>query len=165
MRLNTLSPAPGSTHSKKRVGRGIGSGLGKTSTRGHKGQKARKSGNVRPGFEGGQMPLQKRLPKFGFFSRMGSVTAEVRTSELNQVEGSLINLETLEKANVIDRSIKRAKIRLSGDITRALTVEGVAVTKGAKAAIEAAGGTVAAVEALPQKVKGVKKVRKEGKAD
>jgi len=142
MRLNTLSPAPGSIHEKKRVGRGIGSGLGKTSTRGHKGQKARKSGNVRPGFEGGQMPLQKRLPKFGFYSRIGSATAEVRTAELNKVEGNLVNLETLEKANIIDRNVLRAKIMLSGEINKAVTVEGVAVTKGAKAAIEAAGGKV-----------------------
>jgi large subunit ribosomal protein L15 len=143
MRLNTLSPAPGSTHATKRVGRGIGSGLGKTSTRGHKGQKARKSGHVRPGFEGGQMPLQKRLPKFGFYSRIGSATAEVRTSELNKVEGSIVNLETLEKANVIDRSIVRVRIMLSGEVSRSFSVEGVAVTKGAKAAIEAAGGKVA----------------------
>lgn len=142
MRLNTLSPAPGSRQAPKRVGRGIGSGLGKTSTRGHKGQKARKSGHVRPGFEGGQMPLQKRLPKFGFFSRVGSTTAEIRTSELNRVEGGLINMETLEKANLIDRSIKRAKIMLSGDVTKAVTVEGIGVTKGARAAIEAAGGKV-----------------------
>ena len=142
MRLNTLSPAPGSTHSRKRVGRGIGSGLGKTSTRGHKGQKARKSGHVRPGFEGGQMPLQKRLPKFGFYSRMGSQMAEVRTSELNRIEGSVVSIETLEKADLITRNIKRAKIMLSGDITRAFTVEGVGVTKGARAAIEAAGGKV-----------------------
>jgi large subunit ribosomal protein L15 len=154
MRLNTLSPAPGSTHEKKRVGRGIGSGLGKTSTRGHKGQKARKSGNVRPGFEGGQMPLQKRLPKFGFYSRIGAVTAEVRTSELNKVEGNLINLETLEKANIIDRSILRAKIMLSGEINKAVTVEGVAVTKGARAAIEAAGGKVVeAAEAVKEEAK------------
>jgi large subunit ribosomal protein L15 len=143
MRLNTLSPAPGSTHAPKRVGRGIGSGLGKTSTRGHKGQKARKSGHVRPGFEGGQMPLQKRLPKFGFYSRIGGSTAEVRTSELNKIEGSVVNMETLEKANLIDRSIARARIMLSGDVTRSFTIEGVAVTKGARAAIEAAGGTVA----------------------
>lgn len=142
MRLNTLSPAPGSTHAPKRVGRGIGSGLGKTSTRGHKGQKARKSGHVRPGFEGGQMPLQKRLPKFGFYSRIGSTTAEVRTSELNKIEGNLVNIETLEKANLIDRSVARARIMLSGDITRSFTVEGITVTKGAKAAIEAAGGKV-----------------------
>ena len=140
MRLNTLSPAPGSTHYPKRVGRGIGSGLGKTSTRGHKGQKARKSGHVRPGFEGGQMPLQKRLPKFGFYSRIGSTTAEVRTSELNKLEGNLVNIETLEKANLIDRSVARARIMLSGDVSRSFTVEGVVVTKGAKAAIEAAGG-------------------------
>jgi large subunit ribosomal protein L15 len=142
MRLNTLSPAPGSTHYPKRVGRGIGSGLGKTSTRGHKGQKARKSGHVRPGFEGGQMPLQKRLPKFGFYSRIGSTTAEVRTSELKKLEGNLVNIETLEKANLIDRSVARARIMLSGDVSRSFTVEGVVVTKGAKAAIEAAGGKV-----------------------
>lgn len=143
MRLNTLSPAPGSTHASKRVGRGIGSGLGKTSTRGHKGQKARKSGHVRPGFEGGQMPLQKRLPKFGFYSRMGGTTAEVRTSELNKLEGNVVNLQTLEKANVIDRSVDRVRIMLSGDVKRSFTVEGIVVTKGAKAAIEAAGGKVA----------------------
>jgi len=143
MRLNTLSPAPGSTHAPKRVGRGIGSGLGKTSTRGHKGQKARKSGHVRPGFEGGQMPLQKRLPKFGFYSRIGSATAEVRTSELNKIEGNIVNLATLEKANIIDRSIARARIMLSGEVSRSFTVEGIAVTKGARAAIEASGGKVA----------------------
>lgn len=147
MRLNTLSPAPGSRQAPKRVGRGIGSGLGKTSTRGHKGQKARKSGHVRPGFEGGQMPLQKRLPKFGFFSRIGNATAEIRTAELNKVEGGLITLETLEKANLIDRSIKRAKIMLSGDVTRAVTVQGIGVTKGARAAIEAAGGKIVEAEA------------------
>ena len=143
MRLNTLSPAPGSKHAPKRVGRGIGSGLGKTSTRGHKGQKARKSGHVRPGFEGGQMPLQKRLPKFGFYSRMGSGTAEVRTSELNKIEGDIVNLVTLEKANIIDRSVARARIMLSGEVGRSFTVEGIAVTKGARAAIEALGGKVA----------------------
>src|SRR5690606_40713672 len=103
----------------------IGSGLGKTSTRGHKGQKARKSGHVRPGFEGGQMPLQKRLPKFGFYSRIGSATAEVRTSELAKLEDTVVSVETLEKANVIDRNIKRAKIMLSGDVNRAYTIEGV----------------------------------------
>jgi large subunit ribosomal protein L15 len=142
MRLNTLRPTPGSTHAPKRVGRGIGSGLGKTSTRGHKGQKARKSGHVRPGFEGGQMPLQKRLPKFGFYSRIGGATAEVRTSELNKIEGNVVNLQTLEKANIIDRSVERARIMLSGDVSRSFTVEGITVTKGAKAAIEAAGGKV-----------------------
>jgi large subunit ribosomal protein L15 len=142
MRLNTLSPAPGSKHAIKRVGRGIGSGLGKTSTRGHKGQGARKSGNVRPGFEGGQMPLQKRLPKFGFYSRIGSTTAEVRTSELNKIEGDLVTIETLEKANVIDRTALRARIMLSGEVTKAFTIDGVAVTKGARAAIEKAGGKI-----------------------
>lgn len=143
MRLNTLSPAPGSKHAPKRVGRGIGSGLGKTSTRGHKGQKARKSGHVRPGFEGGQMPLQKRLPKFGFYSRIGSTTAEIRTSELNKIDGNVVNLTTLEQANLIDRSVQRARIMLSGDVSRGFTIEGIAVTKGAKAAIEAAGGKIA----------------------
>ena len=143
MRLNTLSPAPGSRQAPKRVGRGIGSGLGKTSTRGHKGQKARKSGHVRPGFEGGQMPLQKRLPKFGFYSRIGATTAEVRTSELAKITGDVVNLATLEQANIIDRSITRAKIMLSGEVNKAWTIEGVGVTKGARAAIEAAGGKIA----------------------
>jgi large subunit ribosomal protein L15 len=142
MHLNTLSPAPGSKHAPKRVGRGIGSGWGKTSTRGHKGQKARKSGHVRPGFEGGQMPLQKRLPKFGFYSRIGAVTAEVRTSELAKIEGDVVNIAALEKANIIDRNIKRAKIMLSGDVGKAYTIDGIGVTKGARAAIEAAGGKI-----------------------
>ncbi|MDQ2078170.1 50S ribosomal protein L15 [Marinimicrobium sp. ABcell2] len=142
MRLNTLSPAPGSTHSKKRVGRGIGSGLGKTAGRGHKGLKSRSGGTVKPGFEGGQMPLQKRLPKFGFSSRIGRVTAEVRLSELNKVEGGVIDLETLKQADVIGSGIKRAKIFASGELKQAVTVKGLAVTKGARAAIEAAGGKI-----------------------
>jgi large subunit ribosomal protein L15 len=142
MHLNTLSSAPGSTHAKRRVGRGIGSGLGKTCGRGHKGQKSRSGGRVRPGFEGGQMPLQKRLPKFGFFSRIGSVTAEVRTSELNKVDAEVINLESLEKANLIDRNVKRVKVMLSGEVTKAVTLQGLRVSKGALAAIEAAGGKV-----------------------
>jgi large subunit ribosomal protein L15 len=146
MRLNSLSPAPGRIQAPKRVGRGIGSGLGKTSGRGHKGQKARKSGNPRPGFEGGQMPLQKRLPKYGFTSRVGRVSAEVRLDELNKVAGNEINLKTLLEADVIQAGIKRAKIFLSGEITKAVTVTGVAVTKGAKAAIEAAGGKVVVEE-------------------
>jgi large subunit ribosomal protein L15 len=146
MRLNTLSPGPGSRQAPKRVGRGIGSGLGKTSTRGHKGQKARKSGHVRPGFEGGQMPLQKRLPKFGFYSRIGAGTAEVRTSELAKIEGGIVTLSSLEQANIIDRGIKRAKIMLSGEVSKAYTIDGVGVTKGARAAIEAAGGKI--VEAV-----------------
>jgi large subunit ribosomal protein L15 len=146
MRLNSLSPAPGRIQAPKRVGRGIGSGLGKTCGRGHKGQKARKSGNPRPGFEGGQMPLQKRLPKYGFTSRVGRVSAEVRLDELNKVVGNEITLKTLLDADVIQAGIKRAKIFLSGEITKAVTVSGVAVTKGAKAAIEAAGGKVVVEE-------------------
>jgi large subunit ribosomal protein L15 len=142
MYLNTLSPAPGSTKNRKRVGRGIGSGFGKTAGRGHKGLKARSGGSVRPGFEGGQMPLQKRLPKFGFTSRIGRVSAEVRLSELNLVEGEVIDLETLKQADVIGNNMKRAKIFLSGELKKAVTVKGLAVTKGAKAAIEAAGGKV-----------------------
>ena len=142
MRLNTLSPAPGRIKAAKRVGRGIGSGLGKTCGRGHKGLKSRSGGSVKPGFEGGQMPLQIRLPKYGFTSRIGRVSAQVRLSELNLVEGSLVDLETLKQADVVGSIIKRAKIFLSGELTKALTVKGLAVTKGAKAAIEAAGGEV-----------------------
>ncbi|MDT8399445.1 MAG: 50S ribosomal protein L15 [Pseudomonadales bacterium] len=142
MHLNTLSPAPGSRQAAKRVGRGIGSGLGKTSGRGHKGQKARAGGTVKPGFEGGQMPLQKRLPKFGFFSRMGKASAEVRTSELQKVDADVINLEALIKAGVVNSSVKRAKVMLSGAVTRAVTVQGLGLTKGARLAIEEAGGKV-----------------------
>lgn len=118
MRLNTLSPAPGSTHAKKRVGRGIGSGLGKTAGRGHKGLKSRSGGSVRPGFEGGQMPLQIRLPKYGFTSRIGLVTAEIRLSELNAVEGSVVDIETLKQAGLISSVIKRAKIFASGEVKK-----------------------------------------------
>ncbi len=142
MRLNTLAPAPGHKSDKKRVGRGIGSGTGKTAGRGHKGLKARSGGKVRAGFEGGQMPLQKRLPKFGFTSRIGMVTAEIRLSELNSVEGDVVDLEALRKADLINANIKRAKIFLSGELSKALTIKGLAVTKGAKAAIEAAGGKI-----------------------
>jgi|SRR5690554_2756413 len=158
MELNTLSPAPGSTQVAKRVGRGIGSGWGKTSGRGHKGQKARSGGTVRPGFEGGQMPLQRRLPKFGFTSRVSLVTGEVRTSELAAVAGELVNLETLRAANIINGNIKRAKIMLSGDVTRAVTVEGLRVTKGARAAIEAAGGKV--IDLVVPEYVGKKKTKK-----
>ncbi len=146
MRLNTLSPAPGRIKQRKRVGRGIGSGLGKTCGRGHKGQKARAGGTVRPGFEGGQMPLQKRLPKYGFTSRVARVTAEVRLAELNQVEGEVVDLLALKKARLVGSSAERARIFLSGELNagRVLVVRGVAVSKGARAAIEAAGGTVEA---------------------
>jgi large subunit ribosomal protein L15 len=142
MHLNTLSPAPGSKPSKKRVGRGIGSGLGKTGGRGHKGQKSRSGGSVKPGFEGGQMPLQKRLPKFGFTSRQAAFVAEVRLNELAKIDGDVVDLEALKKADIIKDSIKRARVILSGEINKAVTVKGLKVTKGALAAIEAAGGKV-----------------------
>lgn len=142
MRLNTLSPAAGAKSAAKRVGRGIGSGLGKTGGRGHKGQKSRSGGKVRVGFEGGQMPLKQRLPKFGFTSRKSLVTAEVRLSELAKVEGNVIDLNSLKAANVITKNIVFAKVVLSGEIATAVTVKGLRVTKGAKAAIEAAGGKI-----------------------
>ncbi|GLQ30484.1 50S ribosomal protein L15 [Litoribrevibacter albus] len=142
MRLNSLSPAPGSKTAKKRVGRGIGSGLGKTGGRGHKGLKSRSGGSVAPGFEGGQQPLQRRLPKFGFTSRKSLVTAEIRLSELAKVEGDVVDLNALKAADVVNGSIQYAKIILSGEINKAVTVKGLRVTKGAKAAIEAAGGKV-----------------------
>ncbi|MGL5187356.1 MAG: 50S ribosomal protein L15, partial [Plesiomonas shigelloides] len=135
MRLNTLSPAEGAKQSAKRVGRGIGSGLGKTGGRGHKGQKSRSGGGVRRGFEGGQMPLYRRLPKFGFTSLKAAVTAEVRLSELAKVEGDQIDLNALKAANIITKDMEFAKIVLSGDVTRAVTVRGLRVTKGARAAI------------------------------
>ena len=161
MQLNNLSPAPGSPKARKRVGRGIGSGWGKTCGTGHKGQKSRSGGSVKPGFEGGQMPLQMRLPKFGFSSRIGRVSAEVRTSELNKIDADVINLEALRKANLITADIKRAKIMLSGDVTKAVTIEGVGVTKGARAAIEAAGGKVVDAEAPAKPAKLVKKPKKD----
>ncbi|MES9990488.1 MAG: 50S ribosomal protein L15 [Candidatus Thiodiazotropha sp.] len=142
MRLNTLQPAAGSKSDRKRVGRGIGSGLGKTCGRGHKGQKSRSGGYHKVGFEGGQMPLQRRLPKVGFSSRVSLTTAEVRLGELAKIEGDTIDLEALKKANIVSRGIKRAKIFASGTIERAVTVKGIGATKGAKAAIEAAGGKV-----------------------
>ncbi|WKT61093.1 50S ribosomal protein L15 [Microbulbifer thermotolerans] len=142
MRLNELSPAEGHKHSAKRVGRGIGSGLGKTGGRGHKGQKSRSGGKVRPGFEGGQMPLQKRLPKYGFTARVSRYTAEVRLAELAKVDADVIDLAALKNADIIGHHIKRAKVFLSGELTKAVTVKGLGVTKGAKAAIEAAGGKV-----------------------
>lgn len=142
MRLNTLSPAPGSKKAPKRVGRGIGSGMGKTAGRGHKGLKSRSGGSVKPGFEGGQMPIQRRLPKFGFTSRQAAYRAEVRLNELAKVEADVIDLAALEQADIISRDIKVAKVILSGELTKAVTVKGLKVTKGAKAAIEAAGGKV-----------------------
>jgi large subunit ribosomal protein L15 len=142
MRLNTLKPAEGAKHTGKRVGRGIGSGLGKTAGRGHKGQKSRSGGFHKVGFEGGQMPLQRRLPKVGFTSRKAMTTAEIRLHELAKVEGDVADLLTLKKANIIGENITRAKVISSGKLERAVTVRGLGVTKGARAAIEAAGGKV-----------------------
>ena len=142
MRLNTLSPAEGSNKAAKRVGRGIGSTLGKTCGRGHKGQKSRSGGSVKPGFEGGQMPLQKRLPKYGFTSRVSRVSAEIRLSELNLVGGDVANLETLRAAGLINHGISRVKIFLSGELSKSIVVQGLGITQGAKAALEAAGGKV-----------------------
>ena len=142
MRLNELSPAPGSKHAAKRVGRGIGSGLSKTGGRGHKGLKSRSGGSVAPGFEGGQMPIHRRLPKFGFSSRKAQYVAEIRLNELTLVEGDTVDLAALKAADVIGEKIKEARVILSGEISKAVTVKGMKVTKGAKAAIEAAGGKV-----------------------
>ena len=142
MELNKLSPASGSTKTKKRVGRGVASGWGKTCGSGHKGQKSRSGGKVKPGFEGGQMPLQMRLPKYGFTSRIGQVTSEVRTSELNKVEGGNISIETLKKSGVITSGTKRVKIMLSGKVEKKLTIQGLPVSKGAREAIEKAGGEI-----------------------
>ena len=142
MELNKLSPASGSTKTKKRVGRGVASGWGKTCGSGHKGQKSRSGGKVKPGFEGGQMPLQMRLPKYGFTSRIGQVTSEVRTSELNKVEGGNISIETLKKSGVITSGTKRVKIMLSGKVEKKLTIQGLPVSKGAREAIKKAGGEI-----------------------
>ena len=142
MRLNELSPAPGSKPTAKRVGRGIGSGLGKTGGRGHKGQKSRSGGKVAPGFEGGQMPIHRRLPKFGFASRKAQYVAEIRLNELTLVEGETVDLAALKAGDVIGEKIKEARVILSGELSKAVTVKGLKVTKGAKAAIEAAGGKV-----------------------
>jgi large subunit ribosomal protein L15 len=142
MRLNDLKPAAGSKTPRKRLGRGIGSGLGKTSGRGHKGQHARAGGFHKVGFEGGQMPLQRRLPKVGFTSRRARDYAEVRLDELAKVKADVIDLLALRQANVISGQIARAKVIASGEINTAVTLRGVAVTKGARAAIEAAGGKI-----------------------
>ena len=142
MRLNTLSPAEGAKHSAKRLGRGIGSGLGKTGARGHKGQKSRTGGGVRRGFEGGQMPLYRRLPKFGFTSMKAAVTAEVRLDDLNKIGSGIVTLETLKEANLLTKDIKFAKVILAGKLNTKLVIRGLRVTKGARAVIEAAGGSI-----------------------
>ena len=160
MNLSNLKPAPGSVKNRKRVARGQGSGQGGTATRGHNGQKSRSGYSRKIGFEGGQMPLQMRLPKFGFSSRVGRITAEVRTSELNKVDGGLISIESLRKARVITANIKRVKVMLSGEVVKKFTVEGVGVSKGAKEAIEKAGGKVIEVKATEP----TKKTEPEAKA-
>lgn len=142
MRLNTIKPAEGSKTKRRRLGRGMGSGVGKTGGRGHKGQKSRAGGYHKVGFEGGQMPLHRRLPKFGFVSRKSLVRDELRLDEIAKVSGDVISLETLKAANLIAHTVKFAKVFLSGEIKRAVTVKGLAVTKGARAAIEAAGGKI-----------------------
>jgi len=143
MRLNTIKPAEGAKHASKRVGRGIGSGLGKTAGRGHKGQKSRAGGFHKVGFEGGQMPLQRRLPKRGFVSLMKGRKAEVRLSELDKLPVDEIDLLVLKQSGVVNGDALSAKVILSGEITRKVMIKGLGVTKGAKAAIEAAGGSIA----------------------
>ena len=142
MFLNTLKPAAGSKSNAKRRGRGIGSGLGKTGGRGHKGQKSRSGGQTKIGFEGGQMPLQRRLPKVGFTSRLARVTDEIRLNELNALTADVIDIAVLKEANLIAKSIQRVKIMDSGKVEKAVTLKGIRVTKGARAAIEAAGGKI-----------------------
>lgn len=142
MRLNILKPHPDSTSDPKRVGRGIGSTTGKTSGRGHKGQKSRAGGYHKIGFEGGQMPLQRRLPKVGFSSRISRVTAEVRLHELANLDTDVIDLKTLKSARLISKNIKNVKIILSGKLEKSITIKGLMLTKGAKSAIETAGGKV-----------------------
>ena len=147
MKLNELKPADGAKHAKKRVGRGIGSGLGKTAGRGHKGQKARSGGFHKVGFEGGQMPLQRRLPKRGFKSPMAGRTAEVRLSDLERIEASEVDLLVLKQAGVVPQLALAAKVILSGNLTRKVSLKGIGITKGARAAVEAAGGSVLVEEA------------------
>lgn len=142
MYLNTLKPAPNAKSAPKRVGRGIGSGLGKTCGRGHKGQKSRSGGFHKVGFEGGQMPLQRRLPKIGFRSRRRAETAEVRLYQLDQLTVEIIDLAALKAAGIVPRQAKQAKVFLAGKLEKAVKLQGIKVTKGAKAAIEAVGGHI-----------------------
>ena len=142
MHLNTLQPAPGSKKNAKRVGRGIGSGTGKTCGRGHKGQKSRSGGFTKVGFEGGQMPLQRRLPKVCFASRSAKLSAEVRLYELTKVDADVIDLAALIKADVVPVTTQKAKVIASGEISKAVNLKGIKVTPGARKAIEAAGGKI-----------------------
>ena len=143
MELNTIQPALGAKHAKRRVGRGIGSGLGKTAGRGHKGQKSRSGGFHKVGFEGGQMPLQRRLPKRGFVSLTRNDTAQVRLSDIQALPVDTIDLLTLKQAGIVHANALNAKVIMCGDITRAVVLQGLSSTKGARAAIEAAGGSFA----------------------
>ena len=142
MKLNTIKPALGEKTSRKRVGRGMGSGLGKTCGRGHKGQKSRSGGFTKIGFEGGQMPLQRRLPKVGFTSRISKTTSQVTLSQLDKLSEKDINIDVLKKNNLVTKNITRVKVMLSGEIKRAVNLTGIRATKGAKAAIEAVKGTI-----------------------
>ncbi len=142
MHLNTLQPAPGSKKNAKRVGRGIGSGTGKTCGRGHKGQKSRSGGFTKVGFEGGQMPLQRRLPKVGFASRSAKLSAEIRLYELTKIDADVIDLDALIKANIVPAFTQKAKVIASGEISKAVQLKGIKVTPGARKAIEAAGGKI-----------------------
>lgn len=157
MELNTIKPAAGAKKARRRVGRGGGSGLGKTAGRGHKGQKARAGGFHKVGFEGGQMPLQRRLPKRGFLAVTVTKAAEVRSGDLARVEGGAVDLESLKKAGLVPASTERAKIILAGDVSKAFQVSGIGASKGARAAIEKAGGSVAALVAVEQPKKLAKK--------
>jgi large subunit ribosomal protein L15 len=157
MELNTLKPGAGARKARRRVGRGIGSGLGKTAGRGHKGQKSRAGGFHKVGFEGGQMPLQRRLPKRGFLAVMITKAAEVRSGDLARVEGGAVDLESLKKAGLVRADAERAKIILAGDVSKAFEVSGVAASKGARAAIETAGGSVAQLAAAAAPAKLAKK--------
>jgi large subunit ribosomal protein L15 len=166
MELNSIKPAPGSKRNRRRVARGIGSGMGKTGGRGHKGQRARSGGFHKVGFEGGQMPLQRRLPKRGFKSPIKADTAEVRLSDLERVDGDKIDVAVLKAAGIIPIFASKAKVILSGRLTRKLALSGILVSKGAKGAIEAAGGSVTVAEVAPESGKKVerRKVRMEAKA-
>lgn len=144
MRLNTLKAADNSRPAAKRVGRGTGSGIGKTCGRGMKGQKARSGGYHKVGFEGGQMPLQRRLPKRGFSSRVNRGSVEIRLNELNNIEADVIDLQALKSAGIITQASTKAKVILSGEVNKAVTLKGIHATKGARAAIEKAGGSLGA---------------------
>jgi large subunit ribosomal protein L15 len=166
MRLNSLKPAPGATKDRHRVGRGVGSGWGKTAGRGHKGQKARSGGFHKLGFEGGQMPLHRRLPKRGFNSPTREDIAEVRLSELDTLQAGEVTLETLQAAGIVSRKALGAKVIVSGKLSKKLTLKGeVRASKGARAAIEAAGGSVEVIEKPAAEPKKKEKKEKKVKAD